>query len=54
MEASNGMIRGNVGSLTKVVAALEQTGIELIAEDATSIRGGLGVRLKLGSHLGGS
>ena len=53
MEASNGVVRGNVGSLTKIVAALEQTGIELIAEDATSIRGGLGVRLKPASPRSG-
>ncbi len=46
MEASEDVIRGNVDSLIKVVAALEQSGIELIAEDAVSAGGGRGVRLK--------
>lgn len=47
MEASNGVIRGNVDSLVKLVAALDAVGIELIGEEATSSRGGRGVRLKL-------
>ena len=46
MEASNGVIRGNVDSLMKLVAALEGAGVELIAENATSSSGGRGVRLK--------
>jgi transcriptional regulator with XRE-family HTH domain len=46
MEASNGVIRGNVDSLTKLVAALDAAGIELIGEGATSGAGGRGVRLK--------
>jgi transcriptional regulator with XRE-family HTH domain len=46
MEASEGVIRGNVDSLMKLVAALEAAGIELIAENATSSGGGRGVRLK--------
>jgi transcriptional regulator with XRE-family HTH domain len=46
MEASEGVIRGNVDSLVKLVAALEAAGIELIAESASSNRGGRGVRLK--------
>jgi transcriptional regulator with XRE-family HTH domain len=45
MEASKGTIRGNVDSLVKVVAALEKLGVELIAEGATSPKGGRGVRL---------
>ncbi|MBK1650220.1 helix-turn-helix domain-containing protein [Rhabdochromatium marinum] len=45
MEASNGMIRGNVDSLMKLVDALERAGVELIAEGATSTGGGRGVRL---------
>jgi transcriptional regulator with XRE-family HTH domain len=46
MEASEGVIRGNVDSLMKLVAALDAAGIELIAENATSAGGGRGVRLK--------
>ena len=46
MEASEGVIRGNVDSLMKLVGALEGAGIELIAENASSIGGGRGVRLK--------
>jgi transcriptional regulator with XRE-family HTH domain len=47
MEGSNGVIRGNVDSLMKLVAALDAVGIELIGDEATSSRGGRGVRLKL-------
>jgi transcriptional regulator with XRE-family HTH domain len=46
MEASDGVIRGNVDSLMKLVAALDAAGIELIAENAVSTGGGRGVRLK--------
>jgi transcriptional regulator with XRE-family HTH domain len=46
MEASDGVIRGNVESLMKLIAALERLGIELIGEDASSESGGRGVRLK--------
>jgi len=46
MEASEGVIRGNVDSLMKLVRALEAAGIELIAENASSSGGGRGVRLK--------
>jgi transcriptional regulator with XRE-family HTH domain len=46
MEASEGVIRGNVDSLMKIVAALDQAGVELITEDAISTSGGRGVRLK--------
>ncbi len=47
MEASDGVIRGNVDSLTKLVNALATAGIELIGEGAVSADGGRGVRLKL-------
>ena len=41
MEASDGVIRGNVDSLMKLVAALDAAGIELIAENAVEFgRGG--------------
>ena len=46
MEASDGVIRGNVDSLMKLIAALDVLGIALIGEDATSSEGGRGVRLK--------
>jgi transcriptional regulator with XRE-family HTH domain len=46
MEASEGVIRGNVDSLMKLVGALEAAGIELIAENTLSSGGGRGVRLK--------
>jgi transcriptional regulator with XRE-family HTH domain len=46
MEASEGVIRGNVDSLMKLVAALDAGGIELIGEGAISDKGGRGVRLK--------
>jgi transcriptional regulator with XRE-family HTH domain len=46
MEASEGVIRGNVDSLMKLVEALSTAGIELIGEGATSGGGGRGVRLK--------
>lgn len=45
MEASSGIVRGNVHSLTKLIAALEAAGIEFIAENAPSHHGGCGVRL---------
>lgn len=46
MEASDGVIRGNVDSLMKLTAALERAGVELIAEGAASQSEGRGVRLK--------
>lgn len=46
MEASETVIRGNVDSLMKLIAALDLAGIELIAEGAVSHAGGRGVRLK--------
>jgi transcriptional regulator with XRE-family HTH domain len=49
MEASEGVIRGNVDSLMKLVAALDAAGIELIGEGAVSQSGGPGVRLKVGA-----
>jgi transcriptional regulator with XRE-family HTH domain len=45
MEASDGVVRGNVDSLMKLVGALQAAGIELIAEGAASTEGGRGVRL---------
>jgi transcriptional regulator with XRE-family HTH domain len=45
MEASDGVIRGNVDSLMKLTGALASAGIELIGEGAASNTGGRGVRL---------
>ena len=46
MEASDGVVRGTVESLMKLIAALERCGVELINEGAASGAGGRGVRLK--------
>lgn len=46
MEASGGVVRGVVESLTRVVDALNQAGVELIGDNARSETGGRGVRLK--------
>ena len=46
MEASEGVIRGNVDSLMKLIAALDAAGLELIGEGAASQGGGRGIRLK--------
>lgn len=46
MEASQDIVRGNVDSLMRLVAALDAAGLELIGEGATSEGGGRGVRLK--------
>jgi predicted transcriptional regulator len=46
MEASDGVVRGNVDSLMKLIAALDTLGIELMTDNAVSSGGGRGVRLK--------
>jgi transcriptional regulator with XRE-family HTH domain len=46
MEASEGVIRANVDSLMKLVAALENAGVELINPGVPSASGGRGVRLR--------
>jgi transcriptional regulator with XRE-family HTH domain len=46
MEASEGVIRGNVDSLMKLISALDAAGVALIGEGAPSAGGGRGVRLK--------
>jgi transcriptional regulator with XRE-family HTH domain len=46
MEASDGVVRGNVDSLMKLVSALEDAGIELINPGVASTVGGRGVRLR--------
>jgi transcriptional regulator with XRE-family HTH domain len=46
MEGSDGVIRGNVDSLMKLIGALDAAGIELIGNGASSQAKGRGVRLK--------
>lgn len=46
MEASDGVVRGTVDTLTKVVDALSRAGVELIGENVRSESGGRGVRLR--------
>ena len=46
MEASETLVRGNVDSLVKLIAAFNDAGIEMIAEGAVSNSQGRGVRLK--------
>ena len=46
MEASDGVIRGTVDSLMKLVGALDAAGVELIGDGAVSSGGGRGIRLK--------
>jgi transcriptional regulator with XRE-family HTH domain len=52
METSEGVVRGNVESLTKLVNALNAAGIELIGEGAPSNGGGRGVRLARSAAAG--
>jgi predicted transcriptional regulator len=46
MEASDGNVRGIVETLTKVIEALNEAGVELIGDNARSETGGRGVRLR--------
>jgi transcriptional regulator with XRE-family HTH domain len=46
MEASEEVVRGNVDSLMKLIAALNAAGIELIGPGTASPGGGRGVRFK--------
>ena len=54
MEASDGVVRGNVDSLMKLIAALDAAGVELIGEGAVSQGSGRGVRLKAPSPASGA
>lgn len=49
MEASETMVRGNVNSLVKLIAAFDAAGIEMIDEGAASTAQGRGVRLRIAS-----
>lgn len=53
MEASETVIRGNVESLMKLIAALDLAGIDLIGDGAASPVGGRGVRLKADGRVTG-
>ena len=46
MEAREGVIRGNVDSMMKLISALDAAGVELIGDGAASPSGGRGIRLK--------
>jgi transcriptional regulator with XRE-family HTH domain len=46
MEASDGVVRGVIDTLMKVIQALEASGVELIGDNQSSAGGGRGVRLK--------
>ena len=46
MEASEEVVRGNVDSLMKLIAALNNAGLELIGPGVASASGGRGVRFK--------
>jgi predicted transcriptional regulator len=46
MEASDGVVRGTVETLTKVIEALGEAGVDLIGDNARSDAGGRGVRLR--------
>ncbi len=45
MEASEGVVRGTIDSLMKLIGALNEAGIEIISESAQSQGKGRGVRL---------
>jgi transcriptional regulator with XRE-family HTH domain len=46
MEASDGVVRGNVDSLMKLINAFAAVGVDFIGEGAVSSAGGRGVRLR--------
>jgi transcriptional regulator with XRE-family HTH domain len=51
MEASSHVVRGNVDSLMRLLAALDGAGVEIINEGGVSEDGGRGVRLKTQTHI---
>ncbi|HSK39750.1 MAG TPA: helix-turn-helix transcriptional regulator [Arenibaculum sp.] len=46
MEASDGVVRGNVDSLMKLINAFAAVGVDFIGEGSVSSAGGRGVRLR--------
>jgi transcriptional regulator with XRE-family HTH domain len=50
MESSDGVIRGNVNSLVKLIHALESAGLELLSDNVASVGGGRGVRLRIAAR----
>ncbi len=54
MEASDGNVRGVIDTLTKIVAAFDAAGVELIGDNVKSIGEGRGVRLKLAKSANGN
>jgi transcriptional regulator with XRE-family HTH domain len=54
MERSVGVVRGTVDSLVKLVAALNEAGLELMGEGSPSHGRGRGVRLRDGGESEGS
>lgn len=46
MEASDGVIRGNVDSLMKLITGLDSAGLKLIGDGEASQGGGRGVRIR--------
>ncbi len=46
MEASEGTVRGNIETLTKIIEALNTAGVLFLGDNAESLGGGRGVRLK--------
>lgn len=51
METSAHVVRGNVDSLMRLLAALDVAGIDVINEGAVSEGGGRGVRLKANANV---
>jgi len=45
MESSKGIVKGNIDTLVKLIKTFENAGVELIAENLSSIGQGRGVRL---------
>lgn len=54
MEASDGVVRGTVDSLMKLISALNEAGVEIISENVPSQGQGRGVRLTRPAAEGGS
>jgi predicted transcriptional regulator len=50
MESSDGVIRGNVNSLVKLIHALESAGLELLNDNIPSAGSGRGVRLRIAAR----